>query len=114
MQYNMHIFIYIFTTSISSQYDFFNTNMCHIIILISSATSSCNHPQKKRHFVDGEREKEIVELAKQLKNKRFYFLNAKLRIKNEQTNIVHQRLLLIATTRLAMLTCTINKPTCDS
>ena len=33
-----------------------------------SATSSWNHPQKKLHFVDEEREKEIVELAKQLKN----------------------------------------------
>ena len=35
---------------------------------LSSATSSWNHPHKKRHFVDGERQKEIVELAKPLKN----------------------------------------------
>ena len=36
---------------------------------LSSATSSWNHPQKKQHFVDGEREKEIVELTKQLKER---------------------------------------------
>ena len=35
---------------------------------LSSATSSWNHPHKKRHFVDGERQKEIGELAKPLKN----------------------------------------------
>ena len=35
---------------------------------LSSATSSWNHPHKKRHFVDGERRKEIVELAKPLMN----------------------------------------------
>ena len=42
------------------------------------------------HFVDGEREreKEIVELAKRLKNA---FLSEELRIENEQANFVHRR-----------------------
>ena len=44
-----------------------------------------------------EREKEIVELAKQLKNKRVDFLNAELGIENELTNVVHQTLQLKAT-----------------
>ena len=44
-----------------------------------------------------EREKEIVELAKQLKNESVDFLNAELGIENKLTNVVHQTLLLKAT-----------------
>ena len=64
---------------------------------LSSATSSWNHPHKKRHFVDGERQKQIVELAKPLKNESVDFLNAELGIENELTNVVHLTLLLKAT-----------------
>ena len=44
-----------------------------------------------------EREKEIVELAKQLKNECVDFLNVELGIENELTNVVNQTLLLKAT-----------------
>ena len=43
------------------------------------------------HFANGEREKEIVEFAKRLKNERFAFLSEELRIENEQANFVHRR-----------------------
>ena len=44
-------------------------------------------------FLDGERERVIVELVKQLKNESVDFLNVKLGIENELTNVVHQTLL---------------------
>ena len=48
-------------------------------------------------FLDGERGKEIVELAKQSKNESVDFLNVELGIENELTNVVNQTLLLKAT-----------------
>ena len=60
--------------------------------------SSTKEAALRRH-TEREREKENVELAKQLKNESVDFLNAELGIENELTNLVHKTLLLKATSR---------------